>query len=430
MAKNVPIFLILIFVSAASWLRYADTPSSDLLATWMAGKYFSEGVFGQIYSADTNIFTMRPPSDWLQYLRANGFEDAIYPFIYPPIWAWFGSVLYGHSSFEKFVSVASIVNPLLLGGMIWLAVRMFADKYSEQVLFLVTGALFTTSLVALVALEQNQPQILVAFLMVLAVERTRAGSPVVGGIAMAFAASLKLYPAIFAIFWLAQGERRAVAVFTLVGAAIGLLSIALTGWQLHILYLEQLRAISSSVLVTLFTYSLDPTIAQIFFADQMRTVVSSNVLEPGELAAGWSIMKKPLVWRLADAALMLAVIAFLFRTARGPGGRDPLFWPLAFTLVALVSPLSWGYHYIAGLAFAGGLLERLPQRHAVFVLFAVFFPISVFFALVEIPGISWNHAIQPLCTLALAVFALVNWLAIRKPAQTNHAPLRPARYCL
>ncbi|MDX1739050.1 MAG: glycosyltransferase 87 family protein, partial [Alphaproteobacteria bacterium] len=49
------------------------------------------------------------------------------------------------------------------------------------------------------ALRENQPQILVSFLILLAIERERAGWNIAGGAALALAASIKLYPALFAL---------------------------------------------------------------------------------------------------------------------------------------------------------------------------------------------------------------------------------------
>lgn len=416
MPKFQPIFLIITALAVASWARYHTEPSPDLLATWMAGKYFAAGIWDQIYPADQTIFVMLPPDDWLPSLRAQGYNGAIYPFIYPPIWAWFGSFLYQLASFETLTSIASFLNPMMMGLTIWLAAKMVAEKLTPLVFVVVVAALFSTSIAALVALEQNQPQILVTLMMVLGVERTRAGHPVAGGIAMAIAASLKLYPVIFALMWLAQGERKAAASFALAGGAIGLLSIGVAGWPLHVAFLSEIRVISGSVLTTLFTFSLDPTIANTWFADQMQQIPSLAVLAPGEPANGWMVMAKPALWRVLDAVLLIGAVAILYRVAQSPRGRDPLFWPMCFVVVALLSPLSWGYHYLPALAFGAGLLERYGTRRGALAIFIVFFPLSTVFLLANLPFIPWDVVIQPLVTLAMAIYAVFLWFALRKDA--------------
>jgi alpha-1,2-mannosyltransferase len=414
MSNNVRIFLILIVTAILSWMRYHTTPSPDFLATWMAGKYFSEGVFEQIYSSETDIFRMLPPSNWLPYLRSTGYDKAIYPFIYPPLWAWVGAFLHRISSFEALSSVASFLNPLMLGMTIWLTARMTVEKASQLKFTIFTIILFVTSISALVALEQNQPQILVGFLMLLGVERTRAGSPIAGGVVMAIAASLKLYPIFFALMWWAMGEKKAAITFTLAGGAIGLFSIAVAGWPLHVLFLEQVSTISRSVMVTFFTFSIDPTIAKMFISDQLQFVTNLQVVGSGEVDVGWEVFAKPALWRLTDAGLLIGAIVVLYRIARSSRGSDPLFWPLAFTVIALVSPLSWGYHYLPALAFAFALTERFSIRIGIICLLVVFYPISVVFLMYPPPGIAYAVWMQPLGTLAMAFFAGFLWFAIRK----------------
>lgn len=424
MPKINPIFLLIFAFAAISWARYHTEPSPDLLATWMAGKYFGAGILDQIYPADQSVFIMRPPDNWLPDLRASGYNGAIYPFIYPPIWAWVGSGIYAITSFENFASAASFLNPIMLGTTVWLAARMVAEEMAPVVFVIVMAALFATSISALVALEQNQPQILVGFLMVWGVERTRNGAPVLGGVAMAIAASLKLYPAIFALLWWAQGERKASSAFVLFGGAVGMASIALTGWPLHAEFLAEIRVISGSVLTTFFTYSLDPTIAEAFFSEQMHQISSLKVLQPGELSSGWSVMAKPALWRLLDAILLIGAVVFLYRVARTAHGQDPLFWPMAFTLIALLSPLSWGYHYLPALAFAAGLLGRFGTRKGALAIFTVFFPISTVFLLISPPWLPWAVTVQPLATFAMALYAVFLWLALRKRPKACHSPLR------
>lgn len=408
------IIVFIVAVAAIAWFRFADAPSPDLLATWMAGKYYGEGIFDQIYPKDTDVFEMLPPSDWLPYLRSTGYEDSIFPFIYPPIWAYFASILGKVTSFDTFSSIASFINPLLLATTIWLAIKMVAEKSLVLPIMALTVLIFMFSIPALVAIEQNQPQILVSFLLVFAVERTRNNSPVLGGALMAVAAAIKLYPAIFALLWLAQGEKRAAAAFTIFGAAIGLSSIAIAGWPLHAEFLSEMRVISSSVVVTYLNYSIDPTIAGFFFADQFRYVDDLRVVGADEIASGWNVLAKPTLWRVADLILMIATIATLFLIARSRVGQDVLFWPLAFTLIALVSPLTWGYHYLPALAFAGAFLFRFSSRTATLMLAAVFLPTSVIILMIQLPFVSWSDFIQPTATFAMALYAVFLWIAMRK----------------
>jgi alpha-1,2-mannosyltransferase len=413
----VPRLLILAALAVAtvalSFWRNAGQDSGDLIATWMAGRAFAAGELAQVYPAATGRFDMLPPPGWEDALRADGYRGAVYPFIYPPLWAWVGSLFWQLGSYRALIEGASLVNPALLFATLWLALRNTVPPDRLLPMMLVGLALFASSLIALVALEQNQPQILVALLTVLAVDRSLRGAPWQAGAALALAASIKLYPALFALLWLAQRRRREALSFAAFGAALALASIALAGWPLHRAFLAVISDISGTALVTFFTWSVDPTIAQHLFADRLAFVADLGLPPPGVETTGWQVMTKPAWWRLLDSALLAAVLAGLAALARHPRGRDPLFWPLAYTLVALVSPLSWGYHYLAPLVFAPALASRLTPAGAVAVLLAVFFPGSVLFLEIGSTTAVWEHLMQPAGTMAMAAYAIALATALR-----------------
>ena len=51
-------------------------------------------------------------------------------------------------------------------------------------------------------------------------------------------------------------------------------------------------------------------------------------------------------------------LAVLFRRTRSSDDRAAL-WPFAFGLFTLVGPIAWCYHYLATVAFAPMLIQRL-----------------------------------------------------------------------
>jgi hypothetical protein len=243
-------------------------------------------------------------------------------------------------------------------------------------------------------------------LTVLAIDRARAGAPRSAGAALALAASIKHYPAVFAHFGLARGRPAAALWFALIGLGLGLLSILVAGWPLHAAVLPQIRAISNPAHHTFSTCSLDPTIAQQVFPGAKQVIVDNRVLEPGAVPNGWSVMLKPPLWRWADRALIAATLAGLLWLARSRMRGDILFWPAAFTLVALVSPLSWGYHYLAPLAFAPALVTRYAPRPATVLLFCIYLPQSILPLSLSQGSERWLSLMQPAGTLAMLVLAL------------------------
>ena len=89
-------------------------------------------------------------------------------------------------------------------------------------------------------------------------------------------------------------------------------------------------------------------------------------------------MHKPMWWRLFSMAFMLAVISALvaLMRRRAPGNRA-LVWPLAISLIALASPLSWGYHYLPAIAFTPVLLDRFGTLRGGLVICLIFIPLSL-----------------------------------------------------
>lgn len=413
------VFFLIAVATALAALRNAGATSPDLLATWMAGLHFARDTVQHIYPALGPVFEMQPPDAWVPELRAQGHEASIYPFIYPPLWAWVASGLTQVMEYATLVSVMNVVNPVLLGLTLWLAARL-AGKGLSPVAYVGIGlAVFASTTISLVALEQNQPQILVAFLTVLAIERAHGKSPTSAGIALALAASIKLYPALFALFWLVRGERRAVASFALVGGALGVASIAVAGWPLHAEFLGHVRAISSTVLVTSFTHSIDPVIGDMFFSGQM-TVIPDN----GGTGAGWHVMAKPALWKALNAVALLAALVALARLVRRTD--DPLFWPLAFAVISLLGPLSWGYHYLAVIVFLPALLARMRPAYGILTILAVLFPTSVFYTLNSPDWLPFEQYANMLGTAAMAAFALICLSLIRRRDRAPETAMAPA----
>ena len=247
-----------------SFYWFFPTYSADLMATWLAGQFLAAGQPEQVYPAMTDTFQMYPPSEWRAFMaREYQYEGPIFPFLYPPIWAKLGELL-APVNFWRLTAVVLVINSTLLIATVHLAYRatkstMHPAIFAALALFFLFGNHIGT-----IALQQNQPQILVSFLLVLVVERMRNHAPVFAGVALAIAAAIKIYPVFFALFWLFSREKRAFGAFVVAGALIGATSVIWAGWPLHQVFLDQVRLISGSILVTGITFNFDAAIAQLF----------------------------------------------------------------------------------------------------------------------------------------------------------------------
>ncbi|MGJ8624910.1 MAG: glycosyltransferase family 87 protein [Yoonia sp.] len=333
--------------------------SADLYAMWLAGDFLSMGQPDQVYPANIDRFDMTPPVAWWPYVVQIDPEARIFPYIYPPIWAKLVSFMIGHVPFSVFDVTMLALHQALLLGSAFLALRLCGMR---SVTLLVAATATYAALVMTmpigIALGENQPQILVSFLIVAAFERAYSRHPKLAGGLLALAASMKVYPLLFIVIFAARRQWQTVAWFVIVGAGLALVSIALSGWALHAEYLRLLSVVSKSVIVTKFSFSIDALLATSFFQDQLV-----SIQYPRQVAQvlDWSAIAKGPIWvALSGVAQIAAIAGIAALAARHPD--DALVMPLAATVFALLSPLSWAYTYLTAFVFLAGLVTRLGQK--------------------------------------------------------------------
>lgn len=86
----------------------------------------------------------------------------------------------------------------------------------------------------------GQMHLLVFFLLAATVWLMKRKQPVAGGISIALAAALKLYPALFLVFFLRKRQWRALAGLLAGLVILAGLSVYLFGWEVHRIYLSQI----------------------------------------------------------------------------------------------------------------------------------------------------------------------------------------------
>lgn len=356
-----------------SFWWFFPTFSADLMAVWLAGKMLAMGQPDQVYAGVTEYFYMYPPEAWRPYMQAEyEYTGPIYPFIYPPLWAKMAELVAG-ANFWVVTVYALFLNAGLQMLIVWLAWRAARPAWLSPQLFMGLAVFFMLGThIGTISLQQNQPQVFVSFLLVLTIERARHNADIAAGLALALAASIKLYPALFAIYWVATGNWRAVSSFVVFGASLAAVSVAWAGWPMHVLFLEQVSLISNSVLMTAISFNLDASLAQLFYLDQLNWIVALEAefleLEPDEEPPGWYSMVRPTYWKVGSGLLLVGVFAasvWLF-VKSDHDTRHAIVWPMGITAVAIFSPLTWAYYFIPSVAFAPIIIDRLgPWRGSI-----------------------------------------------------------------
>ena len=417
--------LLVIFFSTMLFAVFYNVRSPDLLANWMGGHFYQIGALDQIYPSDTQTYSMLPPDAWMPYLKDQGYDGSVFPFIYPPLWVHIFGWLTTVTTYDTLSNLARAINPVLMGSMVVLAWRSMGNTMSVAVYTFIGLLILVSTTIGFVPIYQNQSQILVSFLIVLAIERSRYNAPVIAGVALAIAASIKLYPALFALFWLASGNRKAFGSFIVAGLVLAGASVLLAGWPLHQTFLHEVMIINQTAMVNLMNTSIDGAIAQLFFDDDLDFVQSAGNMQTQDLSLGWYILKKSTLWGGISAVAMVLTIVVISRLFRkNPVGtpQHDLAWPLVIIIIALLNPISWSYHYMPAVAFAPALLIYYRPSIAVLLLAILFTPFLMI-KYVSLPNFGWiKNPDQIAATLGMIGLAVAFAVAMRRNPRHSNTP--------
>lgn len=371
--------LIALLAVALIALRFGPAlPSRDLMALWLAAKAVAAGDPGSVYPPLSPLFEMRPPLAWFAQARDLGRPGEVYPYLYPPLWAWLLAPVTRWLDFGTVVAGAFLLNSLLLLAAPLVGLRFAlgaqgARQGADTGAVLAAGlALLLLTRIGPVALLQGQPQIAVAFLVLLGLERDRNGHPLAGGVAMGLAIALKLSPLPLALIWLVAGRWRAFGAAAVTGGVLGLASLALAGWAPHAQFLAELRAIDHTMLVSSAAYSLDLLVAVLGWdaGGQLIPSLPAEITDPAIVGAfatpelGWLVLPKPPLYGLAQRVILIVLVlgtGLALRRLDDPARRAAL-WGAAMTAIAFFGPIGWAYYYIAPAALAPVVLQCLPRR--------------------------------------------------------------------
>ena len=401
--------LIALFVALSVFL-HSQHVSADLFAVYLAAMNYGAGDLSSIYHNPNPAFSLSTPPGWPQQAVDLGvFGRQLYPFIYPPIWAALLAPLPHWISPQSFEMAAFVINPALMGICAVLAYRIMQPKM-DLVLWMVLSLGFVVSTsFGHVALGQNQPQILVSTLILFALERSRYGKDIAAGSLLALAAAIKIYPAVFAIIWLATRNCRAFGTFCMVGGSLAGLSVFLTGWPLHQEFLDLIRTIANSFLTCPICWNVDATIAQWYLSDFLaESAARPDALEIEKIA----FTVKPERIQILDKISFLTALALLFLAAtRASDVRIyRAIWPAMMIAVAMFSPLTWSYHYLSVVFFLPIIAETYGSRGwaAFFALIAALNPWTAWL-LFKVPSpYMVGQLVGTLCVILIFVLFLWN----------------------
>ncbi len=341
--------------------QFINSPSIDLTALYVAGYAAASGMPEAIYAVHPEFLNPEAPAV-LEALKAEiglvGHQTV--PYIYPPLWAWLIAPLtqaVSHATFVKAALVMHIGMLIAAVGLSWRIVRPHGLKFEHWVI--VGFVILATSAPAYQAMFQNQPQITTLFLVLLAFERYRSGAFATAGAILAIAAAFKLSPLFLVLIFLLERNLRATVSFVLVGALLGLSSLALAGFQAHFDFLALLGRIDGLTILDKTNYAPELLIFQL------------SGLLTGNDPSNWNMAQattwpEPFWLSTLMGAMMLAALAalILMRPRLVPGTAVPVLL-MGFSLAtALFGPISWAHYFVLPLLMLPTFFHVVSPRSA------------------------------------------------------------------
>jgi len=402
-------YWVLAVWAAANIYSQWNSWSLDASALYFSAYFYDLGRFDLVYSPEPAFFWEgNPPGEWVALAEAQGASGRMVPFVYPPLWAAVLAPLAASMKAVTFFNLFHVVNTAAIAGSVWLAHGLLHRlKISFFLWCVVAVVMLQMSMIGLLAITLNQPQIIVTFLILAAFWALAGRRDITAGGLLALAAAIKVAPGMLAIIFIMERRWKALAVFGAVGVALLGLSLLLAGPELHRMLIVRLRDLDDQVLISRIAVTLDGVLVQI--ANGLRGDAAwgyeQYVILPEPVWVGW----------VTRAVLLGGLIAVYFATRAL--GADLRLWfrlQLVFLVVLVTGPLAWVHYLILPLFLLPGLIGLMrPAGAAAFLI-----TFTAVFSTVLYGGLgpqAWGSNVQIFSGfgMVLATFALLIGLAAR-----------------
>ncbi|MSU88276.1 DUF2029 domain-containing protein [Rhodobacteraceae bacterium 2CG4] len=389
-------------VAFAVWIQaaYGGRISADLASLYIAARLVDAGQWADVYWQGTGGAS----AGWLAEAQAAGETVRAHTFLYPPLWPQALAPVAAALSPERFAALFLGLNTAAHLGSALLAWRLF-DRPGPLWPWIATAAgMVPLTVIGGSAFFYNQPQPLLGVAILAGLWLAVTDRPHRAALLFALAASVKIYPVLFAAIFVLRGQWAALATAAAAGAALLAASLAAGGLDANLAYAALLAELQGKISVAMNNLGLPGVLAHLQALLTGEALPRANFV-PGR---GWI--------RAADLAVLAAGVALLALAGRG---QPPAWWrqgavPALFLLVSLAVPLAWTHYFTPALCLLPGLYVLLPARRATLVAAAVLVPHSTaFFAGIAKPAAS--AGIYPLAGFpALALLGVVFALAARR----------------
>lgn len=395
--------LLGLWVGATIWRQWG-VYAQDLTALYVAGWFWDHGQADLVYDSALPFFG-GPAKSWLplmQTIAPHG--DTTFPYVYPPLWAVLLAPLTRAMDLQTFINFSTLLQVPLLAGYVVLAGRLFRPAIISYRLWAFIGVcLLEYSLQSHSALIQNQPQITVGFLVLLAFERLSRGRPVTAGAVLALAAAAKVTPVVFVLIFLVDRQYRALAAFAICGLALGLLSLVLAGVPLHWEFLDILGQMRGSTVRAAVNPSLVPGLMSLGAVLGVTAPLGPAANAAGDVTLIDNVPAALAFLMLVAGGAFIGALAVRLASQASQDRVKLLLFAIA-VVIPLFGPVGWQHYFLLPFMMVPGILARLSPLHGSLI--------AVALGLVSFKYFGYFMRMAPWTTDVLVWASCVVWMVL------------------
>ena len=336
----------LVFTTLCAVLAFHQ-PSLDLFPLYAAGRLAAEGSMAQVYVFEPASGIEVTTPAWLSVAAEAGHSGEVFPFVYPPLWAKALAPLASGLDWTGFRLLFSVLAATAAAAAIALATTMWAapERRSEAAaLALLISPLGWPVFVLFV---YNQVHGLLLLAVLLSWRAADRGRPARAGLLLALAASLKLAPAAFGLYFLLSRQWAAAAWSLAFGAGLLGISLLWAGLDVNLAYFEQCARLAAGIPTTLMNQSFTLAFAELL--GDMPEALGAAPPPPEARALA-----------LGVAATLIAAAA-MRHGGRPAAERRLRLQPVLLFALQGAAPMCWLYYFMLLPALALCLPGRIAR---------------------------------------------------------------------
>lgn len=313
---------------------------NDIVSPYLAAWFFDHHNFSDIYNFNPiHMFDGQVPPDWTRSSQIEGYHGKhLFPYMYPPIWAALIAPVTKTVTIPEFTRIAYYVNFVLICLSAILSWKIANRPMPLTVWLFVVYIYIIADMPGLAAIAQDQPHILVVFLMLLGLERLHAGFSLIAGGILAVAAAVKITPVLLILVFVMRKDWRGFWAMTVAGLCMLALSFAIAGPALHIAYLEQLNNTRKLVFVSVQNWSFSGSVYQL----------TAGVFgyPKGSVLQGYSVYIPRWISVCSSTLLGFGLVYWVGKLPGTKRLNSSILYTIIFAWIGFFGPMGWSYYYL------------------------------------------------------------------------------------